>query len=214
MSLAAGLGLALVWALYGVLHSVLASEPAKAAVARRWPGLARYYRLTYNLLAILWLLPLLWLTASQPGEALWRWPGWIAWPALILALTGFVVSMRWYDGQEFIGLRALRGETAAGDALALSPLHRHVRHPWYALGLLVLWTRDLNAAWLLVALVITLYVWIGLRFEERKLIRMHGDRYRAYQRRVPALLPWPGRSLGAAEAAAWMEREAEGTPRG
>jgi len=200
------LALILAWGLYGAVHSMLAADRVKDAILGRWPRLLRYYRLAYNFFAVLLLLPPVWLTARIPGEALWHWPGWIAWPVLILALLGFALTLRGYDGLEFIGLAAWRGEFAAGERLALSPLHRHVRHPWYALGLAVLWTRDLNAAWLLTALVITLYVRIGIHFEERRLTRLHGERYRAYQRRVPALIPWPGRSLGVEEAAAWTSR--------
>jgi protein-S-isoprenylcysteine O-methyltransferase Ste14 len=75
-----------------------------------------------------------------------------------------------------------------------------VRHPWYALGLLVLWTRDLNAAWLVAAIAITVYLLIGSRLEENKLIAFYGDAYRRYRRRVPGLVPLPGRSLSAREA--------------
>lgn len=204
MSLTSAFGLILAWGLYGAVHSLLASESVKVAAMRRWPAWAPYYRVTYNVFALLSLWPVVGLTLRYPGEPLWHWPAWVAWPALIFAVAGFVVSLRSYDGLEFLGVRALRGEGNAGDRLVFSPLHRYVRHPWYALGLLVLWTRDLNAAWLIAALVITLYVAIGLRLEERKLVRWHGERYRAYQRRVPALIPWPGRTLDAREAAAWM----------
>ena len=36
--------------------------------------------------------------------------------------------------------------------MSLSPLHRWVRHPWYFLGLLILWTQEMNAALLVTAL--------------------------------------------------------------
>jgi protein-S-isoprenylcysteine O-methyltransferase Ste14 len=39
----------------------------------------------------------------------------------------------------------------------------------------------------------TLYILIGVRFEERELVTSFGDVYREYQQRVPMLLPWPRR---------------------
>lgn len=201
--------IALAWLVYGVVHSWLAGMRLKTFVARRWPGVMPAYRLLFNGLALLLILPPLALTLLAPGRALWHWPGWIAWPALAVAVAGLLVSLRHYDGGEFIGSSQWRRgarETHDAGPLTLSPLHRHVRHPWYALGLLLLWTRDLNAAWLVSAVVVTVYVWLGSRREEEKLIALYGDAYREYRRRVPAMLPWPGKSLSSAEAAALVAR--------
>jgi len=197
--------IALAWLIYGVVHSWLAGMRLKNAVARSWPWLMPAYRLLFNGLALVLILPPLALTLLSPGTALWHWPAGIAWPALAIAILGVLFSLRYYDGGEFLGSSQWRRgsrETRDAGPFTLSPLHRHVRHPWYALGLLLLWTRDLNAAWLVTAVVVTLYVWVGSRREEEKLIALYGDAYREYRRRVPGLLPWPGRSLNATEAAA------------
>ena len=88
------------------------------------------------------------------------------------------------------------------DQGSAAPLHRHVRHPWYSLGLLILWTRDMDEARLTSALCITLYLWLGSLLEEEKLLAFHGEAYARYRARVPGLIPWPGRSLDADEARA------------
>jgi protein-S-isoprenylcysteine O-methyltransferase Ste14 len=204
----------LTWLAYGALHSWFASNRLKHWVASRWPAAMPGYRLGFNLSATLLLVPVLWLTHRHPGDPLWVVPGWIAWPAVAIALAGFAWSMKWYDGANFLGLRQWRdriGPDAEREAFTLSPLHRHVRHPWYALGLLVLWTRDLNAAWLVAAIAITVYLLIGSRLEENKLIAFYGDAYRRYRRRVPGLVPLPGRSLSAREAGE-LETLARHTP--
>jgi protein-S-isoprenylcysteine O-methyltransferase Ste14 len=195
--------IACAWLAYGALHSWLAATQVKAWVERRWPAALPGYRLLFNLLSVLLLLPVLWLTHGYEGAALWRVPSWIAWPALAIAVMGFVWSMKWYDGATFLGLRQWRdriGPDGECDAFRLSPMHRFVRHPWYTLGLLALWTRDLNAAWLVAALMVTLYLIIGSRLEEEKLVARYGSAYRRYCRRVPGLLPMPGRFLRADEA--------------
>jgi protein-S-isoprenylcysteine O-methyltransferase Ste14 len=61
----------------------------------------------------------------------------------------------------------------------------------------------MNAAWLVSAIAITLYFAIGSWFEERKLIAIHGDAYRRYRDKVPALLPLPWKFLSAEEAKRW-----------
>ncbi len=191
--------IALAWTLYGVLHSWLASRRLKQRLARRWPAAMRGYRLFYNAQALLLVLPPLWLTWRFQGPAVLAWSPWLAWPAAIFAVAGFLWSLKWYDGMDFLGLRHLSGRQTH-DPLILSPMHQYVRHPWYSLGLLYLWTRDLNAGWLIAVIAITIYLIAGARLEEQKLIAAFGDAYRIYCRRVPSLVPWPGKRLNAADA--------------
>ncbi|MBL8480384.1 MAG: hypothetical protein JNK59_13855, partial [Sterolibacteriaceae bacterium] len=55
------LPLAIGWVLYAALHSLLADLRVKAAVTSRFPGFAAWYRLAYNGVALLAVLPLIWL---------------------------------------------------------------------------------------------------------------------------------------------------------
>ena len=41
------------------------------------------------------------------------------------------------------------------------------------------------------AVYATVYILVGIRFEEDKLLRLYGDAYSAYRKHVPMLLPWP-----------------------
>ena len=207
--------IALAWLAYGALHSFAASHRVKGWMARWYPSLLPAYRLAYNLIAAVLLLPPLALTWRFRGPVLWDVPAAMEWAGALLAVAGFAVSLRWYDGATFLGLRQWQRRVGPDDereAFTLSPLHRHVRHPWYALGLLFLWTRDMNAAWLVTAASLTLYLVVGSRLEENKLIALYGEAYRRYRRQVPAFLPWPGRSLSrrkakALEALARLEAE-------
>ena len=198
--------LAASWALYGAIHSLLASETVKRRARNAFPNAFRAYRLVYNLLATLLLAGPLWLLYRYPGEPLWRWPdgvGLLMDAAALAALAGFAFSLRMYDNAEFLGLKQLSCPEPAADKappMSLSAAHRFVRHPWYFYGLVILWTREMNAALLTSAVVITLYLAIGSRLEERKLVRCYGEAYRLYQRKVPALFPLPWRFLSRAEA--------------
>ncbi len=204
--------LALGWAAYAALHSLLAALGCKAWVTSRWPGFAPYYRLVFNAIAIVLVLPLAWATYAIPGEWLWRWTGFAAWLANGLAtaaLAGFVLSSGTYDMGEFLGTRPWREkrtDAVEHEGFRISLLHRHVRHPWYALGLVLIWTRDMNAPLLVSALAITLYLFVGAWLEERKLEAHFGAAYREYRQRVPGLIPRPWKRLTAAQEGALVQR--------
>ena len=209
------LALALVWAAYFAVHSLLASRTLKTRAAGLGPAAARGYRLAYNGLAVVLLVPPLWLTVAADGPWLIRWTGpawWLAQGAALAAVATFGWTVRHYDMGHFLGTRQWRGEvlTDGGvepwEPLRLTGLHRFVRHPWYFLGLVILWTRDLHAAGLVTAVAITAYLVIGSRLEERKLIATYGPVYVTYRRRVPGLVPLPGRYLRPAEAREMMEQ--------
>lgn len=195
------------WAAYGALHSLLASTAVKRRFAAAFPARAPAYRLLYNAAALLLLVPVAWPVLAWDGPPVLAWRGpweWAANAAALLALAGFAWSLRFYSGQDFLGLRQWREGDASPrerEGFVISPLHRWVRHPWYSLGLLLLWTRDLDAAQLVSAGCITLYFVIGSRLEEEKLVDLYGDAYRRYRERVPALLPRPWRRLPREEAA-------------
>lgn len=208
--------LALAWLGYFALHSALASLRMKSWVASRYPQRMPLYRLSFNILAVLMLLPILWLMVRSPGPTLWAWQGWEAWLANGLALAavfGFLKSLNYYDTQEFLGLRQWKSHTQRvedQEGFHLSPFHRYVRHPWYSFGLVLIWTRDMNAAMLLSGAMMTVYFILGSRLEEKKLVVYHGDIYRRYMELVPGLVPLPWKSLTAKEAAE-LVRAAERT---
>ena len=208
--------LAFCWLGYFALHSALASLAVKRWVAAAWPQRMSYYRLAFNLLASLLLLPILWLIYHDSGPWLWHWQDAAAWLAnglALAALLGFWLSLKSYDMQEFLGLRQLQlnvRKVEDQEHFHLSPFHRYVRHPWYFFGLVLIWTRDMNATTLLSGVFITLYFVIGSRLEEKKLLVYHGDTYRRYMARVPGLIPLPWKTLTAEEAKALVKPQNDG----
>lgn len=197
--------LALSWLGYFALHSALASLAVKRRVASRWPALMPAYRLAFNLVAVVLLLPILVLTYSLPGPVLWRWQGAAAWLVngmSLLAVAGVMFSSKGYDMAEFLGIRQWRGQVRSvedQESFHLSPFHRFVRHPWYFCALVLIWSRDMSAAILLSSVMLTLYFVVGSRLEERKLLVYHGDVYHRYMERVPGLVPLPWKYLSRAE---------------
>ena len=91
----------------------------------------------------------------------------------------------------FIGLRQLADQSHTRK-LVTSGLYTYVRHPFYSFFLLFLWlTPVMTTSLLIVYLGLTLYIHIGIFFEERKLMREFGQQYAEYRAVTPMLFPTP-----------------------
>jgi len=187
-------------AAYGALHSVLASLWAKR-LARGSLGEAgaRAYRLAYNVVAVLTLLPVLAVPAVSPGSELYRVR--LPWVALTLAGQGLALAALAFgllqtDPWHFLGVRQLvEKEGERPSRLVVSGLYRWVRHPLYTAGLVFIWlTPWMTTSVLALNLALTAYILIGSGFEERRLTVEFGPAYTDYVRCVPRLLPRPPRS--------------------
>ncbi len=100
-----------------------------------------------------------------------------------------------------LGLDALLAGRRAGErptptgALIIRGPYRLVRHPLYTAALVYLWAcPHCTADRLLLALLWTVWMVAGARWEERDLVERFGEPYRAYQRAVPMLAPLPRRA--------------------
>jgi len=201
----------LLWSGYFVLHSLLASLRLKSWVARHFSALMPAYRLMFNSVSVVLILPILWLSYRWQGEPLWHWNTPLWWLTTLISagtIIAFLISLRYYDMDEFIGFKQWReGIDAVEDQehFVIGDFHRFVRHPWYSMGIILVWCRELDPIMLTNAIMITLYFIIGSRFEERKLRRYHGEAYQRYAERVPALIPRPWRYLSRQQAAQLLQ---------
>ncbi len=189
----------LAFTLYAILHSVLASLWAKGKSRARLGSLSdRAYRFTYNLVAGISFLPVLWIMAANPGSTLYR----ISWPWLLLStvlqLTGaaiILVGMLQTDLWHFLGLRQLTQNAPSVESpLVITGLYRYMRHPLYTGGLLLIWfTPQMTTSLLAFNVAATIYLYVGSIFEERRLIAAFGEAYRSYRKHVPRMLPFLNR---------------------
>jgi protein-S-isoprenylcysteine O-methyltransferase Ste14 len=164
--------------------------------ARQWFGksIDRWFRLAYNLVAVVTLLPILLLPILLIDHEIYVIP----FPWMILTLTLQVmavivlfVGLRQTGITSFIGLRQLLlPEDISPPHLVTSGLYRHVRHPLYTAGLVLIWLLPMMT-WNLLALNLglTAYIFIGAYFEERKLLLEFGETYAEYCQRTPMLIP-------------------------
>ncbi len=182
-------------ALFGLQHSVMARQGFK----RRWTRIVprpierSAYVLFSNLALILlfafWrpLPQIVWSVDGGPA-ALLLWAlfgaGW-----LVVLLSTFLISHF-----ELFGLKQVYQHMGGGAPRApefRTPFfYKLVRHPLYAGFFLAFWaTPVMTAGHLLLALGMSAYMLIAIRYEERDLIGLFGERYEAYRRDVGMLTP-------------------------
>lgn len=189
-------------ALFGVLHSWLAGQNIKQAIRKRigersYHG---FYRLGYNVFAVLTLLPPGLFVLSNPGQVIWQIDGVARLPLLaiqVVGLVGLVVSLLQIDFWRFAGLRQVNAYLSnqplplPDEPLQMNGLYRLVRHPLYLFSLLVIWPLDtMTESWLAFNLTSSLYFIFGSLLEERRLIAAYGQTYLEYRQRVPWLIPF------------------------
>ena len=180
--------------LFAAQHSVMARPWFK----RRWTRLVPVpaERATYVLCASL-LLALLFWQWRPVGGTVWHLSGPAAGVLLGVYAAGWVVAVGStfiIDHFDLFGLRQAylhaRGASYRPPPFTQRGLYRHVRHPLMAGFVIIFWAAPaMTLGHLLFAAAATGYICVGITFEERDLRRDLGEPYRAYRRRVPALIP-------------------------
>lgn len=195
--------LAVVWC---SLHSWLISVSFTTYLKNKLGLHYRFYRLFFNGFALVSLAVVIWYRYLIRGDIIFDWQGYlriIQIAMIVLGVILFLLGTQKYDARRFIGLTQLnedvskQGLTSSGE-LDTSGILGYIRHPWYASLLLLIWAQPMDMAGLVLNVVFTLYLIIGARLEENKLVKEFGDAYRNYQNTVSMLIPvkWLKSRLG------------------
>ena len=180
------------WSLYFYLHSLLAATAVKQYFTEFFSiKSARTYRIGYNLFALTGLLLLLWLQFIIRSELLFITSFISDCFAFFIMIAGLVImfaAIQNYDWKSFIGITKEKKY-----ALVIAGMNKYVRHPLYsgtmlfAAGFLVWQPYYKN---LFLFLLMWIYLSLGIIFEERKLVKIYGDEYKIYQKKVKKMIPF------------------------
>ncbi len=182
--------------LFGLQHTLMARKSIKRKLFGRLPESIE--RSTYIWLsgALLWLIILFF----HPFDGyLWDLRGTV-WGSVLSVL--FVAAWLFSTVATFVinhfelfglqqGWHYLRGVSAKEIPFQVKLFYRFIRHP-IQLGVLIgLWaTPAMGYGHLLLSAGLSLYILIGLYYEERDLERHFGEAYREYKKRVAKLIPF------------------------
>ncbi len=201
------------FALFALLHSVGAQEPFKDALARIAGRffVDHFWRILYCAISF-WALyyavaSLHWARNLENDVWLVVYPDWL-WQSITALHLGSIaliyVAFVQSDYLEFLGLKqagrgimALVGRPTGATELALFGTHRLVtggvyglvRHPMMAAGFWFLLTSGPSLNNLIYTGMYAAYMVIGGYYEEKRMIRVFGEEYLRYRRRVGAFFP-------------------------
>lgn len=186
--------------IYGALHSVLASNKVKELFKKKFRSLIAFYRLLYNVVALL-LLYLIWELSPKPHVIIYDLPNPYDLIILIpqlLALAGIVWTFKYICFKEFIGLNQVKrflgnnylSELDEELTLRREGPYRYSRHPLYFFSIVFLLFRPtMDLFYLTVLLCIVSYFYIGSFYEEKKMAKNFGKIYISYKESVPKIFP-------------------------
>lgn len=192
LALAVNIGLLLAW---GVQHSAMARQGFKDWLVRFVP--THLERATYVLASAIALTALLVFWQPMAG-VLWQ----VEAPAAVVSLWvlnalgwfGVPVASFLIDHFDLFGLKQAfmqwRHKSFERKGFVMPWLYRYVRHPMMTALMVGLWAAPtMTVSHFALSLGLTVYVVIGVYFEERSLRRELGADYVTYQASTPKFLP-------------------------
>jgi methanethiol S-methyltransferase len=173
--------------LFAAHHSIFARDGARLWVERTFPGRERT--------VFVWTASLLFLGVCSAWRAVtgtvWTVEGAGAWAFYAMRLFGIALTLRAaaiLDVWELAGTRPPRhapGNTGGEATFTRRGPYGWVRHPIYAAWFLVVFAvPNMTATQLVFAVVSCAYLFIGMVFEERSLVRAAPRAYEEYRRQV------------------------------
>lgn len=181
--------------LFGIQHTIMARAHFKRWLTQYIPNAVERSTFVLVTSVVLVLIITQWQALPQviwsaEGLVFWILEGfvWLGWG--IVVLVSFLINHF-----ELFGLtqvfREFRQKSALVNPQFVSPfLYQFVRHPMQTGFLMAFWLAPhMTVGRLLFAAGMTIYILIGLHFEEKALMREFGEEYALYRQTTPKLLP-------------------------
>jgi protein-S-isoprenylcysteine O-methyltransferase Ste14 len=190
----------LLFGLYALVHSYLASIKVKEWFKGNFGDLIAFYRLGYNIFALASLY-LIYDLSPKPYLILYDLPNPYDLIILVpqfLALAGLFWAFKYICFKEFLGLNQVKryfeksynSELDENLTLQLEGPFKYTRHPVYFFSILILLFRPtMDLFYLVFFSCLVIYFYIGSYFEEEKLAKHFGEIYTDYRKSVPKIFP-------------------------
>ena len=189
----------LLWTGYCVLHSFLISIRFTNLMSHLLKKFYSFYRLFYVVISIILLILLINFTEQSDQTVIITYSylltlirQGLTFSAVFIFFWAFLFN---YDPLTFFGIRQILNLVKGKTTTQPLEIKKHgilgiIRHPMYFALIIFLWCKVFTLSDIIVNTIVTIYIIIGTRLEERKLVSVFGDSYRNYQREVPMLIPF------------------------
>lgn len=179
---------------FAAIHSLLASLPFKRFIRRSLGSQAdKLYMPVYNLIAVITIIPLVYLLYKNPGEFLyivpspWRW--FMVGGQIIVAIIGPRALRDAPHRFKLKGQLSAPNTPEAGH-LDIHGVYRWIRDPFLFSGLVfMILTPFMTTNLLIIYILTTIYLVMGSLHWESRLLAQFGDEYREYQKHVHRIIP-------------------------
>lgn len=192
--------LAILWASFYALHSTLAHNSVKNFFEKLFGNHFRFYRLAFNFISIVFFVALISFQFSIEKVNLFEKSLFteIVGAGLILAgIILLITAFKAFNLKEFTGIEQLENKAQVDQkhtpVLVKKGMYAYVRHPLY-FAIIILLTGALiflpYTSTLAFVVVSFIYLPIGVKLEEEKLIKEFGEQYIQYKKEVKMLIPY------------------------
>jgi protein-S-isoprenylcysteine O-methyltransferase Ste14 len=206
----------IIFLIFALIHSITVARWFKRFCKRALGGTFTrvWYRFLYNTVSFITGAIAIYLIWQVPDRALWEGPLWFRWMLHLIQLAGLTLgalAFEYLDTWEFMGFkqvwRYLTRREVAGNIegltqkeLVTTGVYGIVRHPMYLAGIIIFtFNPNITVNGLTITILADLYFLFGMFIEERRFLKIFGDQYREYMKRVPRLIP----KLHAREGLRW-----------
>ncbi|WP_445475409.1 methyltransferase family protein [Methanococcoides methylutens] len=183
---------------FAAIHSLLASLPFKRLIMRVLGSRVEIlFRPVYSLIALVTILPLVYLLYKNPGPILYIVPSPWRWLMVGGQLIGAIIGARGLMDAPHrfkISGQLSKPNTPEAGSLDIRGIYRWIRDPFLLSGLIIIWlTPFMTVNLLIIYILSTIYIYLGSLHVEKRLVSRFGDEYREYQERVHRIIPHLGR---------------------
>jgi protein-S-isoprenylcysteine O-methyltransferase Ste14 len=181
--------------IWGAIHTIMARPGFKRALTKIIPEAAE--RSTYILVAGITSVALIAFWKTIPGQV-WHIEAtsiaYILWAVFVFGwvfLLGATFAINHFD---LFGLRQVflnfRNKPRSPLQFTKRAMYKYIRHPIQTGVLIGVWaTPNMTKTQIVLSIGFTIYIFVGLWFEERDLIAEHGDEYLQYKKEAGSIFP-------------------------
>ncbi len=181
--------------IWGFIHTLMARDSFKTVLTKIIPEPAE--RATYVLVAGLTSVALIGYWQTIAGQVWQIESGGLAyaiWAVFIFGWAFLLAATFAINHFDLFGLRQVflnfRNQPRPPLNFVKRAMYKYIRHPIQTGVLIGVWaTPSMSMTQVVLSLGFTVYIFVGLWFEERDLIREHGEDYLTYRREAGKLFP-------------------------